>query len=89
MPKISITKPTSPVAVAEEDTSPRTLNHRTRTINDIDKHGPRKNEELRNALPRRPSQAPQAPQTSQAFNRSERMAARGLLALQDSPPPNS
>ncbi len=89
MPKISITKPTSPVAVAEDNTSPRTLNHRTRTINDIDKHGPRKNEELRNALPRRPSQAPQAPQTSQAFNRSERMAARGLLALQDSPPPNS
>ncbi|WP_230852074.1 hypothetical protein, partial [Ralstonia solanacearum] len=98
MPKISITKPTSPVTVAEEDTSPRTFNHRTRTIDDIDKHGPRKNEELRNALPRRPSQAAQAPkapkapqapqasQSSQAFDRSERMAARGLLELHDAPP---
>ncbi|OAI60526.1 hypothetical protein RSP795_17755 [Ralstonia solanacearum] len=101
MPKISITKPTSPVTVAEEDTSPRTFNHRTRTIDDIDKHGPRKNEELRDALPRRPSQAAQAPkapqasqapqapqasQSSQAFDRSERMAARGLLELHDAPP---
>ncbi|WP_275761031.1 hypothetical protein [Ralstonia pseudosolanacearum] len=42
--------------VAEEDTSPRPTNvDRTRTISDINAHGPKKNETLRAALPPRPS----------------------------------
>ncbi|MHA6896119.1 hypothetical protein ACQUJT_18815 [Ralstonia pseudosolanacearum] len=42
--------------VADEDTSPRPNNvDRSRTINDIDARGPKKNETLRAALAPRPS----------------------------------
>lgn len=58
MPKISPpAASSSPLTVAEEDTSPRPSNiARSRTINDIDTQGPKKNETLRAALPRRPAQ---------------------------------
>ncbi len=58
MPKISPPAASSSrLTVAEEDTSPRPSNiDRSRTINDIDTQGPKKNETLHAALPRRPAQ---------------------------------
>ncbi|MHA6820624.1 hypothetical protein [Ralstonia pseudosolanacearum] len=53
--KISSSAPSSArFTVAEEDTSPRPSNiDRSRTINDIDARGPKKDEALREALPQR------------------------------------
>ncbi|QCX51686.1 hypothetical protein E7Z57_21975 (plasmid) [Ralstonia pseudosolanacearum] len=60
--------------MAEEDTSPRPSNiNRTRTISDINAHGPKKNETLRAALP------PARP--SAQVDRDVQQAAETLFAI--------